>query len=86
MIRDIVYQISVFSDFTSIEPNDETIQSMISKFSDYRLFPAVFQEGNFTISSNANLSKSETTLRRRPAVYSSTVIAKGSLCNKNRRA
>ncbi|MCL2343315.1 MAG: hypothetical protein FWC62_05400 [Firmicutes bacterium] len=50
MVRDIIYQITVFGDFTSIQPNDETIQRMITKFKDYGLLPSVFQEGIVTLS------------------------------------
>ena len=52
MIRDIVYQISVFGDFTSIKPSDETVKSMIAKLSDHGLLPSVFQEQSFTISAD----------------------------------
>lgn len=63
MYRDIVCQISMFGDFTSIKPDPETVQSMLTKFSDYGLLPSIFQEGNFTLSPNPQLSKTKTTNR-----------------------
>jgi len=63
MERDIIFQISVFGDFTSIKPDDATIQSMIAKLSDHGLLPSVFQEGNFTFSTDPKLQKTETTNR-----------------------
>ena len=63
MARDVFCQISVFGDFTSIKPNDEIVQAMIAKLSDYGLFPAVFQEGILALSPDPKLTKSETTNR-----------------------
>ena len=63
MVQDIIYQISVFGDFTSIKPNTETVDAMITRFRDYGLLPAVFQEGSFTFPSNTGVPKAETTNR-----------------------
>ena len=60
MVRDIIYQISVFGDFVSIKPNPETIQMMIVKFSDYGLIPSIFQEGTFPIFPVSEIIKTET--------------------------
>ena len=60
MVRDVIYQISVFGDFTSIKPDAETVQAMITKFSDYGLIPTVFQEQNITLSPNTEPTIAET--------------------------
>jgi hypothetical protein len=63
MVNDIIYQISVFGDFTSIQPSPDIIKSMINKLSKYEMLPAVFQEGSIMLSFNPELSKTETTNR-----------------------
>jgi hypothetical protein len=63
MISDIIFQISVFGDFTSITPSDTTISTMITNFKDYGLLPALFQENNLNLSPDPSLSKFETTSR-----------------------
>lgn len=54
MLSDIIYQVSIFGDFTSITPNDTVIQSMITTLREYELFPAIFQEGVLNISPDPN--------------------------------
>ena len=64
MIPDIIFQISVFGDFTAITPNDTTINAMIANFKDYGLLPAIFQENNFNLFlPEPQLTKMETTNR-----------------------
>ena len=63
MIADIVYQISVFGDFSSITPNDKTITEMMANFKDYGLLPNLFQENSFNLPPDPRLAKMETTNR-----------------------
>ena len=63
MIRDIFCQMSAFGDITSIRPDADTVQSMITRFSAYGLIPTVFQENNLTLSPDPSLQKSETLTR-----------------------
>ena len=60
MVRDIIFQISVFGDFTSIIPDADTIQAMIARFSNYGLLPNIFQEQDVTFSPNLELTKADT--------------------------